>query len=361
MQSNPIISKDIIRRAVMLALAPLVVILTLVLIFKVGVHAVPVAVYNADKGIDMPMMGHVAIPDTILSSVRKGLIITNVTSRDAGNKLIAEHRVRAYFEFPEDLTREMMIRMDDPSYIMTSKIGITLTKGNPLVNAGIVAQLGQAFLKNMKSSGAPLPIPVDINGVISSIGNPGDYMMTVLLGFLAFVLTGVFTATALIAIRKSDTFAQSGISRASVCTLITIFTAAGTTMLAGLTVGIYLLIGAPLHAPVLIAMAFSIVLIATAAALAAAIGLHAPKTEDAFRIIPLLILPLFFGGFLVPAESMPVWLRFIQYIMPPSYALKAGALIAMQQASPYFISNVCIAVALPLVFGVLAVTGAKQK
>lgn len=317
------------KHLALLVLAPLLLIVLLFLLLGYGLHGYPIAVANEDAGFDMPMAGHLNIPDTLVAALdAKALAITKVGDAKAAQALYDAGKVKALLAFPADLTRNMMIKVDDPSYVLPERFTLEVRGDNPLEKLFVLATIARTSLKAMEESGsAPsldsLPIPLDAAPLAEGFGRAPAYMVSAVLGFVAWLLTGILALAALLSLRKEGGLAGIKAGRFGPGFVLA-FGLAGWLLYIGLVFSVSAILGIAPGPSFLAGSLGFLLLFLAAAGIALAAGSNAPSAEAARPAIPYLVLPLFFGGFLLPAELLPGWLQWLPWIFPPFYGLPAS-------------------------------------
>jgi len=317
------------RHAVALVLAPLAVVGLLLLLLGYGLHGFPLAVANEDAGFDMPMAGHLNIPDTLIKGLdTKAFAITRAATVAEAESLYASGKVKALLAFPADLTKNMMIKQDDPSYVIPDKFKLEVAGRNPLASLFVIAAIARSSLAAMADSGAgptadSLPIPLDVDSLTAGFSAAQPYILGAVLGWLTWLLTGILALVTASSLRRSGAFA--GVRALPYAALfVIVFALAGDLLYLGLSVEFALVLGLALPAGLLPAALLDLLLFATAAGIGLAAATNAPSPERARPAIAYLVLPILLGGFLFPPELLPTWLQWLPYLFPPHYGLAAS-------------------------------------
>ena len=202
--------------------------------------------------------------------------------------------------------------------------------------------------------------PLDIEVLASGFGGAGSYMLSGILGFLAYLLTGIVSLLALLSLRKEGRLAGIGVGRFA-STFVLSFGLAGWILYLGLALSVSAILGIALAANFLPASLVLLLLFSTAAGLALAAGTNAPSTDHARALIPYLILPLFFGGFLFPVELLPAWLQWLPWIFPPSYGLPAALALGASRSAAWIYWSIGISAVWAAAFLALGMVGLKRR
>jgi ABC-type multidrug transport system permease subunit len=72
------------------------------------------------------------------------------------------------------------------------------------------------------------------------------------------------------------------------------------------------------------------------------VGCSVKEPDVAVEFLPLLLVPqILFSGFFVPPDLIPVWLRWLQYIFPLTYAVKLVMVAEFDNACNGLEPNYC--------------------
>ena len=344
---------NVIRKYLTLLLVgPFLVVATLLWLLTQGLHQFPLAVSQEDLGFDMPMAGPVNISQSLAATLDKDVFaLTVVKTRAEADALLAAGTVKAALTFPPELTEDMFIKTDDPSYVLPNKIQLTVAGDNPLTKLFVVASLAESFVPVIAESGNfsadSLPIPIDFVPLIDGFANASTAMITTLMGFLASVLTGVFAMLAGRELRKTAALSPHP-AAAMALGAISAFALTGTALYLALLSTAFVFLNLTLTAQLLVGSAVLFALLWACAALGLAAASNAP--ERAFAVIPFLIVPLFLGGILFPAELMPTWLQWLALVFPAHYGLAAAGNGALAHYPPTFAGDLSITLVFALLF-----------
>jgi hypothetical protein len=341
-QSHPLPSLMMIigKRLAVLIVVPLLVIVTLLLLLSKGLHQYPLAVCSEDQGFDMPMAGHLNVPETLVKALdAKAFAITTTATPAEARRLYDEGKAKVLLCFPAYLSEDIMIRRDDPTYVMPNKISFQLAETNPLARIFVLSAIGRTALAALQENGGgisldSLPIPLDIQPLLEGFDKAPTYVFLALFAFVSWVLTGILSLQAARKLRGRAWLRPGSGGILGQAVFITAFAVAGWALYLCLALFGFLIMGMSLPAGFMAGAAIVLLLLACAAALAFAAGLSAHNARFSRPVYPFLILPLFFSGFLFPAELMPVWLQWIKFLFPPHYGLTAALAVQLDAVVP---------------------------
>jgi len=307
-----------------LLIMPFLLVLFMGLIFGGGVREVPVGVVNKDRGLSIPLMGEVSVSVQILKNIDSKMIkIVEVGDESEGLELLKRGKINALVVFPEGLTEEIFLKVEDPAYQMESKIKISFDKSRMISSSVIMSSLMKAFFGIAKQNFGSSPLPIDLGEILSfSDVSFGDFFIPGIVSLFMFLMVSVLSAFVFV----QDKFALN-LQRYNP-TAVGLFYILFLSFISFLSIVLVFSVAIPLfdmqlEASIWIpALAFFIFSIASVS-----IGIFpATLSSDIFGAIrfPALvgILGIFFGDVLLPMEAMPSWMRPIVYIFPQHYSAK---------------------------------------
>lgn len=317
------IMKKLGKRTVGLTLAPSVLILLIGLLFGWGIQSAVIAVYNGDAGFDMPGLGKTSIPEQMINGLDKNVfkVIKSASESDAF-KAVQDGKASIAISFPADFTQEMMIKIDDPSYAMEKKIRIKVDKANPIVMLMTVGKLAGTLAKNAK--GLPLDklsLPVDVSTLQEGgFPNIGAFMMTGIFILLIFIITVIATVAVTLDAFKGAAEMNSGGFRGSLIAVFTVIYAIQAALL--FVTGAFIFrVNIPGH--LWLATLPVLLMVFTGSAFGVFFAGVAKDVSKMPGAAIFAVLPVFFGGVILPLELLPFWLRWFCFLMPPFYTAQA--------------------------------------
>jgi hypothetical protein len=354
------------KRLVMLVVTPLLVIVTLLLLLSNGLHHYPMVVCNEDQGFDMPMVGHLNVPETVVKALDARIFaITVVATPAEARKLYDEGRARVMLLFPAYLTEDVLIKQDDPGYAMPNKIVLQLAETNPLARIFALSAIGRTTMAALQESGSglsldSLPIPLDVKPLLDGFAKAQVYIYLALFGFYSWVLTGILSLQAARKLRGQPGLRPGADGILVQAAFITAFAVAGWVLYLSLAWLGFLIMGLSLPAGFMTGAVIVLLLLACAAALAFAAGFPASRDWPGRVVIPYLIMPLFLSGFLFPAELLPVWLQWLTFLFPPHYGLNAALAVQLDARLPTTAASIAGTACWLLGFWVLGLVGLRR-
>ncbi|MGB9620927.1 MAG: ABC transporter permease [Brevinematia bacterium] len=304
-------------------LVPFILIGIIGLIFGDGVREVPLAIVNYDEPIQMPFMGDVSISKQFIDKVDKKVIkAIEVKNEEEAFLMIKSGKAYGIMVFPRNLTKEMMIKMEDPNYQLSEKIKLKIDKSSLIVAGVLTSTIMNTFMNIAKSSTGSNPLPLEIEGAMG-IDNVvfGDYLLPGLITILVFFILVILVAFVVFKDRTKINFKDYS--------SFEIFTSYLIVFLVVISLSTFLmyLVSIPLfdmnfNQGMWIAAFGYFIFFILSISIGIMIGI-VMKNFESIRIgVLIAVLPLFFGNVILPMEAMPSWLRPIVYVFPPYYAVK---------------------------------------
>lgn len=318
------------RTIFLMLFAPILAMFVFGLAFSGDFSHIKVAVVNYDKGIELPFVGKVSVPEKIMSYIdKKTLDVRYVDTEEEGVKLVQDGKAYGLIVFPTNMTYNLLYWQKDPVHAPKSTVKIRLDKAIYNVAISIVDAFSKAMMKAVEANGESLPVNIDANEAIYGRNASFiDFFVPGVMGFASFLITALLTIVAFVQERKNSTLERLLTTPATEGEIVT-----GYSLFFGI-VGILqslLLIGTAVvvfrvHIEGHVLLAFAAVSILSIVSLSLGILLSSmARTEvQAVQMIPLIVLPAFLlAGIFWPVEAIPNWLRPLSYLIPPYYAIDA--------------------------------------
>jgi len=307
-----------------LLVIPFLLVLFLGLIFGDGVREVPVGIVKNDRGFSIPLMGEVSVSGQLLKNIDKKVIkIVEVKNEEEGLELLKRGKINALVVFPENLTEELFLKMEDPTYQMKSKIKISFDKSRMISSSVIMSSFMKAFLGIAKQNLGGSPLPIDLGEILSFTDvSFGDFFIPGIVSLFMFLIVSVLSAFVFV----QDKFALN--LQKYNPTTVGLFYILFLSFVSFLSIVLVFSIAIPLFdmhlkpsiwIPALAFFVFSVASVSMGI-------LPAAVSNDilsALRFPALVgVFGIFFGDVLLPMEAMPSWMRPIVYIFPQHYSAK---------------------------------------
>ena len=319
------------RTIALMFIAPILAMCVFGVAFSGDVKDVHVVVVNQDEGyqpsgIPVP----VSISKMIIANFDKDVLkVDYVNTEDEGVQRVQKGGAYGVIVFPENFTRDIYSRMQNPSSTISTSIQVRLDKSNVNVANAIAKAVSDAVLKTMSETGNAAPISVDADNAIYGKGAKFmDFFVPGIMAFVVFLLTTLLTLISFVGERTSGNLErlQATPLRASE---IVIGYAIAFSIIGMLQSILLLVIGVAVFNIMIVghvALAFLVIALLAVVSLSLGILLSslAKREAQAIQFFPLIVLPTFLlAGIFWPVEAIPSWLRPLSYAIPPSYAVDA--------------------------------------
>ena len=319
------------RTVALMFLAPILAMCVFGVAFSGDVKDVHVVVVNQDEGYQpsgVPVK--VSIADMIVSNFDKDVLkVDYVDTRDEGVQRVEKGGAYGVIIFPQNFTRDIYSRIQNPSLSVSTTIEVRLDKSNVNVANAIAKAVSDAVLKTMKDTGNAAPVTVNADNAIYGKGAKFmDFFVPGIMAFVVFMLTTLLTLISFVGERTSGNLErlQATPLRASEIVIGYAITFSIIGMLQSI---LLLVIGVAVFNIMIvghIALAFLVIALLAVVSLSLGILLSslAKREAQAIQFFPLIVLPTFLlAGIFWPVEAIPSWLRPLSYAIPPSYAVDA--------------------------------------
>jgi ABC-2 type transport system permease protein len=319
------------RTIALMFIAPILAMCVFGVAFSGDVKDVHVAVVNQDEGYQPPGVPvKVSIADMIISNFDKDVLkVDYVDTEDEGVQRVEKGGAYGVIVFPQNFTRDIYSRIQNPSSSVSTTIEVRLDKSNVNVANAIAKAVSDAVLKTMEDTGNAVPVSVDADNAIYGKGAKFmDFFVPGIMAFVVFLLTTLLTLISFVGERTSGNLErlQATPLRASE---IVIGYAIAFSIIGMLQTVILLVIGVTVFNIMIVGNIFlAFLVIALLAVVSLSLGILlsslAKREAQAIQFFPLIVLPTFLlAGIFWPVEAIPSWLRPLSYAIPPSYAVDA--------------------------------------
>ena len=319
------------RTVALMFLAPILAMCVFGVAFSGDVKDVHVVVVNQDEGYQPPGVPvKVSIADMIISNFDKDVLkVDYVDTKDEGVQRVEKGGAYGVIIFPQNFTRDIYSRIQNPSLSVSTAIEVRLDKSNVNVANAIAKAVSDAVLKTMKDTGNAAPVTVNADNAIYGKGAKFmDFFVPGIMAFVVFMLTTLLTLISFVGERTSGNLErlQATPLRASEIVIGYAITFSIIGMLQSI---LLLVIGVAVFNIMIvghIALAFLVIALLAVVSLSLGILLSslAKREAQAIQFFPLIVLPTFLlAGIFWPVEAIPSWLRPLSYAIPPSYAVDA--------------------------------------
>ncbi len=315
------------RTLALIIIAPLFAMSVFGLAFSGQIHDVRTIVVNHDSGMTTSL-GQIYISEAIISNLDPDTLdIVRMDDLDSALAEIENGETYSVFYFPEDFT-SVIFQASNGTSNATTGIDIHIDMSNVNLAESIMQAISQAVQQTMAQRGLKMPVSVNTLAVYGQDAEFMDFFVPGIMAFVVYIITTLLTLITFVGERASGTLSRliSTPLRESeiVAGYAMTFSIVGTLQAALLlTVGMLVF-----NVNVVGNVALAFIVVALLAIVCQALGILlssvAHREAQAVQLIPFIIIPGFLlSGVFWPLEAIPVWLRPLSYLIPPSYAIDA--------------------------------------
>jgi len=322
------------RTIALILIAPIFAMFVFGLAFSGNVEDVNTIIVNHDSGIILPNGENQSVSNKIISNLNTSVMnIEYMDSEDAAVQKVVDGKAYAVIIFPENFTGTIYETAITPSITGNSSgsnTEITIKDDESIVNIknAIDGSVADAITTTMEDQGVNPPVKINSYPIYGQNAQFIDFVVPGIMGFIVYLLTTLLTLLAFVGERTSGTLERllSTPLRESemVGGYAIAFGIIGTIQAAFLLLVAVLVFKITVIGNVFLAF----IVVALLAIVSQALGIllsNLAKTEgQAVQFVPFIILPVFLlSGVFWPIQAIPVWLRPLSYLVPPTYAVDA--------------------------------------
>lgn len=320
------------RTIALILIAPIFAMFVFGLAFSGNVEDVNTIIVNHDSGLVLPSGQNISISNDIISNLNTSVMnITYMTDDATAAKEVQDGKSYAVIIFPENFTQEIIqSQTGTSSGNSNSSTEITIKDDESIVNikTAITGTVADAVTTTMENNGINPPVKLSTDPIYGQNAQFIDFVVPGVMGFIVYLLTTLLTLLAFVGERTSGTLERllsSPIKESEMVGGYAIaFGIIGTVQAAFL-----LLVAIAVFRITVIGDVFlAFLVVALLAVVSQALGIllsNLAKTEgQAVQFVPFIILPVFLlSGVFWPIQAIPIWLRPLSYLVPPTYAVDA--------------------------------------
>lgn len=325
------------RTIALIFIAPIFAMFVFGLAFSGEIKDVKVVIVNNDEGYSTPLDNFTSLSERIISKIDREVLDIDFEN----NEVVAISNVKkglsyAVIVFPDNFTRNVLMKIQNSSFLGDSTIRVMIDKSNMNVANEIVKSLNTAVFKTTEEEGLKHIINVDSEDAI--YGKNADFMDFFVPGIMAFVvylLTTLLTLISFVGERTSGTLDRILATPLTESEIVIGYATAFSVF--GILQGLILLIVGILVFDITIVghIILAFICIALLAVVCQALGILlsslAKREAQAVQFIPFVVLPAFLlSGIFWPIEAIPSWLRPASYLVPPTYTVNANRAVMLR-------------------------------
>ena len=314
-------------------IAPIFAMFVFGLAFSGDVTDVPTIIVNHDQGFVLPNGENLSLSNKIISNLNTSVMnIEYMDNENTAVQMVTNGKADAVIVFPQNFTQDAYTAFNPNSTTNSSHSGtaITIRDDESVVNIknAILGSVGDALTTTTTDQGVNPPIKVNSDPIYGQNAQFIDFIVPGIMAFIVYLLTTLLTLLAFVGERTTGTLERllsTPIQESEMVGGYAIaFGAIGTIQaLLVLLVGILVF-----KITVLGNVFLAFVVVALLAIVSQALGILlsnlAKREGQAVQFVPFIILPVFLlSGIFWPIQAIPVWLRPLSYLVPPTYAVDA--------------------------------------
>jgi ABC-2 type transport system permease protein len=314
-------------------IAPIFAMFVFGLAFSGDITDVPTIIVNHDQGFVLPNGENLSLSNKVISNLNTSVMnIEYMDNENTAVQKVTDGKADAVIVFPQNFTQDAYTAFNPSLTTNSSNSGtaITIRDDESVVNikTAILGSVGDALTTTMTDQGINPPIKVKSDPVYGQNAQFIDFIVPGIMAFIVYLLTTLLTLLAFVGERTTGTLERllsTPIQESEMVGGYAIaFGAIGTVQaLLVLLVGI-LVFKITVLGNVLLAFVVVALLAIVSQALGILLSNLAKREGQAVQFVPFIILPVFLlSGIFWPIQAIPVWLRPLSYLVPPTYAVDA--------------------------------------
>ena len=317
------------RTLALLFVAPLFVMFLFGLAFSGDVSDVHVIIVNHDKGYTPPGGNFTSLSDKIISNLDQNTLdITYMDSEDLAVKQVEEGKAYGVIIFPSNFTENVYTKIKNPNSNLNTNINIRADESIINIKNAIYGTVTNSISTSLNQEGFKSPIEVNSDPIYGSGARFIDFFVPGILGFVVFFLTTLLTLITFVGERVNGTLERLLATPLSEGEIVAgyglTFSILGTIQAALLLITAILVYNVMIVGNVIFAFIVVAILAITSQALGILLSSLARRVEQAVQFLPFIVIPtILFAGVFWPVEAIPVWLRPLSYLIPPTYSIAA--------------------------------------
>jgi ABC-2 type transport system permease protein len=314
-------------------IAPIFAMFVFGLAFSGNVTDVTTIIVNHDQGFQLPNGENLSLSNKIISNLNTSVMnIQYMDNENIAVQEVTDGKADVVIIFPQNFTRDAYTALNPgiAGNTSTSGTAITVKDDESIVNikTAILGSVGSALTTTMTNQGVNPPIKVNADPVYGQNAQFIDFIVPGIMAFIVYLLTTLLTLLAFVGERTTGTLERllsTPIHESEMVGGYAIaFGAIGTiqaflVLLVGILVFKITVLG-----NVFLAFAVVALLAIVSQALGILLSNLAKREGQAVQFVPFIILPVFLlSGVFWPIQAIPLWLRPLSYLVPPTYAVDA--------------------------------------
>jgi ABC-2 type transport system permease protein len=311
--------------------APILAMFVFGLAFSGNVEDVTTIIVNHDQGFQIPGGENLSLSNKIISNLNSTVLkIEYMNNEEAAVQQVTDGKAYAVIIFPENFTQNIYASIKSSSTSTNSSSEIIIMADETVVNIknAIIGAVADSITTTMENEGINPPIKINSNPVYGQDAEFIDFFVPGIMAFVVYLLTTLLTLLAFVGERTTGTLERllaTPIKESEIVGGYALtFGIIGTFQAAFLLLIGILMFKITVLGNVFLAFAVVALLAVVSQALGIMLSSLAKREAQAVQFIPFIILPVFLlSGVFWPIQAIPVWLRPLSYLVPPTYAVDA--------------------------------------
>lgn len=315
-------------------LAPILAMFVFGLAFSGNVEDVNTIIVNHDQGFQLPNGENLSLSNKIISNLNTTTLnIKYMDDQNAAVKMVSDGTADVVIIFPDNFTKDAYTAIKSSSTssnVSNPGTAITVRDDESIVDikTAILGTITGAISTTMEDQGLNQPVKIDSNPVYGKNASFIDYFVPGIMAFVVFLLTTLLTLLAFVGERTTGTLGRMLSTPLQESEIIggyaLTFSIIGTMQAALLIIIAILVFQITILGNVLLVFCVIALLAVVSQALGILLSSLAKREAQAVQFIPFIILPVFLlSGVFWPIQAIPLWLRPLSYLIPPTYAVDA--------------------------------------
>ncbi len=311
--------------------APILAMFVFGLAFSGNVEDVTTIIVNHDQGFQIPGGENLSLSNKIISNLNSTVLkIEYMDNEEAAVQQVTDGKAYAVIIFPENFTQNIYASTKSSSTSTNSSSEIIIRADETVVNIknAIIGAVADSITTTMENEGINPPIKINSDPVYGQDAEFIDFFVPGIMAFVVYLLTTLLTLLAFVGERTTGTLERllaTPINESEIVGGYALtFGIIGTFQAAFLLLIGILMFKITVLGNVFLAFAVVALLAVVSQALGIMLSSLAKREAQAVQFIPFIILPVFLlSGVFWPIQAIPVWLRPLSYLVPPTYAVDA--------------------------------------
>jgi ABC-2 type transport system permease protein len=321
------------RTIALILVAPIFAMFVFGLAFSGNIEDVTTIIVNHDQGLLLPSGENISISNKIISNMNTSVLkLEYMDSEDAAVQRVTDGKAYAVIIFPENFTQNALTALTPNTLGSSSNTGTQITiradESNVNIKNAIIGDVADSVTKTIENEGINPPVKVNSDPVYGQNAQFIDFFVPGIMAFVVYLLTTLLTLLAFVGERTTGTLERMLSTPLKESEIVGGYAIAfgiiGTIQAAFLLIIGIMVFKITVLGNILLAFGVVALLAVVSQALGILLSNLAKREGQAIQFVPFIILPVFLlSGVFWPIEAIPIWLRPLSYLIPPTYAVDA--------------------------------------